>query len=598
MSKKIDLTGIDDFLKPKEQEIDLTGVEQFLTQPESPSMLESGLRGTAQGVTLGFGDELAGAAQGSYGALTGEGDLSALYEQYRDIQRAKNKLAEETNPGSYLTGNVVGGVAGALVPGGLIAKGGMSAIKGATALSALEGGLASVGTSEKEGLSSLEDAPVGMALGGILGGAGAATPGLIKKASGKAVRGLDTTLQSSKYGKTISDMFKASAETGQDLITPAGYKRTSNEVVDKASEMLDAIVSGPSGIKESAKKKALAMKAAIDSGVETDLTKVKSLWDEASKSVDFDTLSPEDKSIYTKMDSWLSSVLNKPGASIKSAETLRQQLASKASKEAGESIGQVRPGIERMLGGTSEAINVASPEIATQNKQIKGLLGTLERLGIKTTEDEIPNLNKLSMLAGKTEKEGITGSLARKQYEEAIELANQTDPALLQKIAPDLMEKVRLQDIAKSASKEGIEGGILGSVRSIPVKLAGLTGLAVNKASKTPAVQMIKKIGELDLPGKFSPAIYPVAKVASAPDTESSDITKDNEPVNTTKRLYSQSNEELANTSQVLRQDPSLASLADSLDKAIQNNDPRKRDSILFTLAQNPKARKLLHIGQ
>lgn len=127
-------------------------------EPEKTSMLESGARGLLQGVSLGFSDEIIGALES---ALTNK-----TYKQARDESRANNERAERDNPGTYMTGEIGGGVATAFVPGVGLAG---NTLKGAVGLGAAAG----LGNSK----SDLTKGEVGGALldtatGATLGAAG------------------------------------------------------------------------------------------------------------------------------------------------------------------------------------------------------------------------------------------------------------------------------------------------------------------------------------------------------------------------------------------------------------------------------------------
>lgn len=160
-----------------------------------PSKLQSAGRGLAQGATLGFADEIAGAAGAVKDQVQKEG-LGSLYkalynqEQYkknRDESRENFKKAEKANPASYMAGELGGAVATSFVPGlgvgGSIAKLAKSGAK--------IGGIAGLGSSEGETLGELAldtgiGAGIGLAGGAALGGTGK----LIKKSADKAVPAL------------------------------------------------------------------------------------------------------------------------------------------------------------------------------------------------------------------------------------------------------------------------------------------------------------------------------------------------------------------------------------------------------------------------
>ena len=167
-----------DLSKEFEQEQDLSqsfASEQDLApvqQAPAPdvSWLESALRGGVQGATLGFSDEAMGAlgAAGSLGEVVQADDsigkLKELYQRYRDIERGKNKAAEDANPKTYLAGNVAGGIGSSFVPGLGAATLGKTMALGAA------GGL---GVSEAESISGdMGNAALGSALGAVGHGVG------------------------------------------------------------------------------------------------------------------------------------------------------------------------------------------------------------------------------------------------------------------------------------------------------------------------------------------------------------------------------------------------------------------------------------------
>lgn len=92
-----------------------------IEEGEEPSQLEAGLRGAGQEVSFGLSDEILGALGAAKETALGDDRLENLIETYkreRDIQREAEKEAEEAHPGTYLAGQVVGGIAPALFTGG------------------------------------------------------------------------------------------------------------------------------------------------------------------------------------------------------------------------------------------------------------------------------------------------------------------------------------------------------------------------------------------------------------------------------------------------------------------------------------------------
>jgi hypothetical protein len=143
--KKYDFS---DFDEPKEYD--------FSDFDDSPSVssTESGIRGAAQGLSLGFADEITGGIEALKDiALTDKelSDLGDVYSQRRDESRLAYKQAEEANPGSYMTGQVGGSIASAFIPGLNVAKG--ASLAGRAGIAAAQGGLVGLGTSEADNVS-------------------------------------------------------------------------------------------------------------------------------------------------------------------------------------------------------------------------------------------------------------------------------------------------------------------------------------------------------------------------------------------------------------------------------------------------------------
>lgn len=138
--------------------------------------------GAADTASFGFGDEL-GAGLGAaseYLSSMVTGDKPRSYDELLGAMRDQDRRAQETNPGSYLTGQIAGGVG----QGVGLARGGMSLAANAAGrganLARVSGSAAADGAilggthgfGSGEGIDSrLASAGVGMVSGGALGGA-------------------------------------------------------------------------------------------------------------------------------------------------------------------------------------------------------------------------------------------------------------------------------------------------------------------------------------------------------------------------------------------------------------------------------------------
>jgi hypothetical protein len=189
-----------------------------------PSQAESLGRGALQGVTFGFGDEIYGAAKGAYDKVFGSGDFSGTYERERDAVRRANANAEAANPGTYLAGEIGGGIA---VPFGA-AKVGVKGIQAADAslkarslATATEGALygGAFGLGKAEG--DFADQAVAAASGAVTGGAvGGAIPGAVKLAGAAArVPGQMARVVSNPQAVATEKMAEAFArDAGKEIV--------------------------------------------------------------------------------------------------------------------------------------------------------------------------------------------------------------------------------------------------------------------------------------------------------------------------------------------------------------------------------------------
>lgn len=91
------------------------------TVQEETGIGEALARGSAQGLTFGFADEITGALEAGYEATLGEDQLKDIidnYAKYRDESRKEYEKAEKDQKAAYLTGEFGSGIATALLTGG------------------------------------------------------------------------------------------------------------------------------------------------------------------------------------------------------------------------------------------------------------------------------------------------------------------------------------------------------------------------------------------------------------------------------------------------------------------------------------------------
>lgn len=186
-----------------------------MDQSGVPGRLESFGRGVAQGLTLGFSDEIVGGVESLFTDKT--------YQRARDESRAANKTAEAAHGGYYLGGEITGGLAGgvaavATLPASAPTLG--TAVAGGAGYGAVSG----LGSSEAD-LTTLKgenylEAANDMAGGALVGGAAGALGHGIVKGAGALIKRLRPA--SSAIEKLAPDIDKAAMAEGQALVQDTG----------------------------------------------------------------------------------------------------------------------------------------------------------------------------------------------------------------------------------------------------------------------------------------------------------------------------------------------------------------------------------------
>jgi hypothetical protein len=219
----------DEFLDPPASGNSRRPGDEFLDPPSGveapaqsePSKTEAFVRGGAQGLSLGFADEIVGLGKALFAEKGYEG---SEYRKARDSEREANHKAEQAHGGWYTGGNVVGGVAGSfLVPGGAVARGAVGAAKlgkvgtalanpavRAAAQGAKYGAVAGAGESEAtDVVGVLADAGRSSAVGG-------ATAGVVGHALSKAPeRAVKRVLGDITDGATATQRDRVVGEAGK-----------------------------------------------------------------------------------------------------------------------------------------------------------------------------------------------------------------------------------------------------------------------------------------------------------------------------------------------------------------------------------------------
>lgn len=230
------------------------------------------LIGAADGMSLGFADEMDGALSGVMSAVQGNG-YSDAYAARRDLVRQGMADTQAEEPTAYGGGQVLGGVAtaGVTAPYATGATLGTTMGRGAV-IGGIEGGLYGFGSGE-----GVQDRMAGAAKGAAIGaGIGVAAPAVVRGGvmaknmvmdpasallntgnATKANRALMETMQSGKTTpQKIAQMMQEAAQQGQpefrlmDAMGTAGQRRASGVTRaggDAANDISDFLTSRQAG---------------------------------------------------------------------------------------------------------------------------------------------------------------------------------------------------------------------------------------------------------------------------------------------------------------------------------------------------------------
>jgi hypothetical protein len=232
---------------PSEVEIKRAPTSNWADEPppSDVSEIESGIRGTAQGLSFGLADEATGAAEAAKDWLMNDPKgFMDNYKKHRDESRKNYKSAEEANPGTYMAGQFAGGAGTALLSGGtglgaLAAQGALQGFgssdadltegnyKGAIGDTVIGGSLGAAGEAVgRLGGKLLSKVPVGKAFDAVSEGLGRGAEKLALKATGATGRQAEQFAPNAgrelldrgivRFGQTPEDVARLASKTNDE----------------------------------------------------------------------------------------------------------------------------------------------------------------------------------------------------------------------------------------------------------------------------------------------------------------------------------------------------------------------------------------------
>jgi hypothetical protein len=575
------------------------------------SKTESAIRGATQGASLGFGDELAGLVSGAGKAagledlggplkdvsISKEGptlDFSKLvkaYQKTRDTERAKNKLAEEANPKTYLATNIAGSLAPTIASGAL-----GQGISGAGRIA----GLAGLGTSSED--LTKNDKSMSQKLGNVT--EDVAYPAMLGSAIGAI-----PVIGSKFVNKTVPGKVLTQELAGNKIVGEEARKQLGNELVENAGNIGSKIQNELTGAAEA---KGAELKNLAESGKTYDITDLAKQLPEDVKNLPTSFLPEQDtarKAILEPMEraqklgtiateaTPTSDIMNESvKLSPKEIDSLRAafgklgyikdlkdsdvvslakqfsgKLASKLNNDVNPQTGEI---VQSKLGGLNNKIQNLIEAQDIFNTSGKGL-------------DELGNQKTLTPLLQRLESDTTSSDIARSQFKKGIEALKQANPKLGSEIEQSAEDIAGRYDLARDVNKPitiSREGG-----KRAAMVGAGYLGRGLNSLDESLGglgTDVIKPITKALIPS-FEKGGANVT-LNTAKDTRAADTS-------TLDRKFSEMGpEQLKAVADRLRARGGNEGVVKKVEQAAESNNPTQKAQAEFVIKQNPNARKAL----
>lgn len=550
----LDLEPVEDKKSPKLdlEPLDLEPIDVPQREPASAeepqsdiSKTESIGQGLVQGATAGFSDELGGALGAGMEKIAGNPDnksLKELYQEYRDMQRRRNKSFEDANPASYMAGNIGGAIAAApVMPGGIVTQ---SATMG---LGTSDADLTSGATGD------MVQAGKDTVIGGLLGKGGSMLgKGIQKLLNPKSLETAGSKLASNAVG------IKPTKE-----LTTEWVKQGDHWVAKQGSDVIKGI--GKTAVEEGALPLTGGAEKIYDKtleAVQRNESKLSPLLQKAQQELGTDVGSRVEQvgHIGDKLGTFMNDFIAEIPETSK-----REGLIRKLFKTYG-------PQIERL--------NQADGNLVELNKLKQGFQQAASELDKNVFEREAANEAQFVKQLGGIVREHIE------------DLANSSGSGLGQQIKGINKTLSNLYNYESGALKAMDKGTGALDIKNLGADYAIKTAqkavakgmISASKAIKTPAGQLVQKTTP-PLVDKAIANPFTVKAAQSASGSFSDQISGS---------LYGATDESLNKVAENLKQDPSLVHAAEELQKGIQLKDEQRKNSAIFLLLQKPNARKFL----
>lgn len=548
-------------------------------------------QGVAQGLTFGFADELAAAlgAAGKKGLEAAgvidedkdEKNLAELYRQYQQTLQKGYEEAKERSPWLTGIGEVAGGVVSPVTAGLGLGKAGLTAgqaaVRGAGA-GALQALGSSKGTVEASPEQLAKDVAIGGTAGGLIGGA---TQGIINKISkgGAAIKerlspeAEDLTgavKEQFTFPRQLSRSFEE-GRAGRGFVSKGSVERADVELEKATRDLFKApLEKGEQYAKglynEFAKMNTSPLgQEAIPANVLNSLEDAKSIL----------VSDPTARTKFTgkiidQIDRAMNGELS--GAELKNLQVLiKDKVADKAEGLAQQSLYDTVRGIESVLQplpGYKEANRafaqskqiaeglISKKPLDVESKLISDFYNPQEKI-YEEGQDVIQKLTQ-SNLKGREQGQQL------ERFKDQLLKVSESNPELFKSLGiADIGQHIK--SIKSAADIEAILNTIQG--RDSSLVSGGLMGQLVGAGKK------------------FS---YGAANLLG----QGSAIAQKSAPAQMAKSIYQAGDDTLIKAANALKDTPGLQHLGQGLESAITNKSSAAKNAVIFSIMQNPNARK------
>jgi hypothetical protein len=558
------------------------------SQDDQPTNLGDLLKGLGQGATLGYGDELLGALQAGKDVATGDKSISDIGSLYRLHQQANQQAFDEAKARSpYLTSG--GEIAGSLIPAIATMGGSAEASLGARMLQgagigAVAGAGGSHGTIEQDPTDILKDAGGSAVLGAAVPAAFSAIGGAAKGVGNKLIEGTEDN----PFLKKLLATYKLSKEQGMNFSGTEAGNDIEQAFGDNTRDISNQFLAP---LKKTSSEYGQAIDDATENGATLPLD--RDLIAKLKAASDVYKGGAKDPSF---MD-----LLTKHGASSFNPETATQAFQSLNPREAknlqlalrqlsnsptyqsvpeiSEAANSLTPALDQSLpDGVMKDItsNFVNARKAVEPVINKGQLDPdfqSKNISDINTDDLGSKIN--SYLSGLIRQSGdgnVQGDKARSAIQSILKGAdNFTDTSGKPFINTDGIAST----IDDQATKLGIRKAFVGE-RSSDATLGRIGG---------PVDWLMAK--------PYQAAQY-LGKVSRAASPSTSVVTSASNPVAaTSEAIYGASDDGLRDMASKLN-DSGLSHIGAALSQALDNKSEAAKNAALFTIMQNPSARKAI----